>query len=305
MFSFTSVLPSEGDENTDQVETYTHAHGSKENKTMQGRPEIHFAGWACKSAEGQMVFVCLAVRGKVDDGQRRWGRGRGGWEQKAGREPPLCRDHRERDTTQLASYCSTTQLTRWSLLSKLFNRYKDYQLSTRRQKLSPSWDLLDQDLTQSDIGYQSTRTWNRSTFRDQHSFAELTSDTIWHGVPQSDMARQSDAQLSPAIGQGWLIGLDDSWETGSMRKIWITDFWRKILKILDHRFLTEDLKDFGSQIFDRRVGRGLLCNCNVYSDLIKRKRKLNDHWPDRRLISVSGQWFVDNFVEWSTIINDK
>ena len=68
MFSFTSVLPSEGDENTDQVETYTHAHGSKENKTMQGLPEIRFAGWACKSAEGQMVSVCLAVRGKVDDG---------------------------------------------------------------------------------------------------------------------------------------------------------------------------------------------------------------------------------------------
>ena len=97
MFSFTSVLPSEGDENTDQVETYTHAHGSKENKTMQGLPEIRFAGWACKSAEGQMVSVCLAVRGKVDDGQRRWGRGRGVWEQKAGREPPLCRDYsRER-----------------------------------------------------------------------------------------------------------------------------------------------------------------------------------------------------------------
>ena len=171
----------------------------------------------------EKIHYNLFLRYILDDEQRgRWwwslsglkweqkwmmGRGDGGgvlWEQKAGGERSTLQTIRGRETR--LNLLLIAAPTNWQGDHFWASSLTDRGLSTCGRLAG---------LTNGTIWLVFSISMNQKKLLEKlerpQSLAGLASDTIWHGVPQSDMARQSDAELSPAIGQGWLIALGWAW----------------------------------------------------------------------------------------------
>ena len=144
-----------------------------------------------------MMSCSLAARAKTWSGTSTLERSQGG------------------DTTLLASYCGANRLTRWSLLSK--------RGINQKMETVPIWQGLAMAM-----GWLLNYSSGKVCIQGLQSLAGLTSDTIWHGF--HNLTRLANLTLGypqPSDRVDWSRWVDDSWKTGSMRKIWIKDLWHK------------------------------------------------------------------------------